>query len=1217
MAILAVSQYTAQHATKFHSYGYSSARVTGSLFDIRNGPDQGDAVFDCDWEGRLTLETALPLASGGLGLTTIPLGAILYASAPDTPAALAVGGANTILTSDGSVPGWTSGLTNTHIAVGAEILVSKLADGAPRQLLQTDAGGTVVEWTSDIDVPGTLDVAGITTLDDTLAVALTALVTGSIISGTAAPSLRREVNTSRLHMTGGISTDDGGSIDLYGSAHGSQANDIRLRADGANRLFYNHSALDWIMTGTLVVSGIITPTLGIELPSTQRMVLDGPGGQDYISSPSANLVRVTVGDVNRAEFTTLGLSVTGEIVTTGNVGISVSPISTTFLHLGAATAAKSSIVLPHGTAPSSPNNGDVWTTTAGFFARINGVTVGPFDASGGDITRVNITAGTGLTGDLDTTSGEHNQTINAIGTSNRISVSSGAIDISSGYVGQASITTVGTLAAGAVPASLVTAGSFASGTFTFDGTVNATTFVGALTGSISGNAATATVLATARDINGVAFDGSQDITITAAAGTLTGATLNSSVLASSLTSLGTIASLQATEAGAGIAPSSSTFLNVAAATTGLSSIRLVHGVAPSSPVDGDVWTTSAAGLFVRINGVTVGPLGTSGTGDITRVNITAGIGMDGSVNTATGDHVQTLDFLPSGLTALASGLAAGDELVVSDAGVAKRALVSGINLGIFNNDQNWTANVGDLTAVTVGTGLSVASSGGPIPNVTLNLTGLAAITLGSGDHLVVVDGTSNRKALLSTTNLGLFINDQGWTSSAGTVTNVTGGTGIDSTEGATPDITLDLNELATGGTPVGGDFFVYVDGTLTRKIVISSVNLGAFSNNLGWTTNTGDITRVSVTTSTGLDGTLNTTSGNHIQTISLDLGELVEHTGALIGTDRLVGCIGGAGSDIFAESISGIQLGAFNNNLGWTSNTGDITRVNITAGNGLTGNVNTASGDHVQTINAVGTSNRISVSSGAINIHTSYVGQTTITTLGTIATGAVPAAFVSPGSGVGIFGSDVGGDHDYAVTGKMGIGTTQVNGNYLVWMQYDPADRYMVLFQHNHDGSPLGIEILFAGSPAPDDNTQIFINCRDEDATRFKVFADGDVVTHDQGTLTSDETLKENIVPATSKLADVLALEIVSFNWNSVYHREGSETQTRKRIGYKARQIEGIFPGLVREYNLGPSGADGRPSTDRMTKTVKAGTIGAPILVKAFQEYVAQTDARLDALEGA
>lgn len=36
--------------------------------------------------------------------------------------------------------------------------------------------------------------------------------------------------------------------------------------------------------------------------------------------------------------------------------------------------------LPAGSAPSSPVNGDVWTTSAGMFVRINGVTVGPLSA---------------------------------------------------------------------------------------------------------------------------------------------------------------------------------------------------------------------------------------------------------------------------------------------------------------------------------------------------------------------------------------------------------------------------------------------------------------------------------------------------------------------------------------------------------------------------------------------------------------------------------------------------------------------------------------------------------------------------------------------------------------------------------------------------------------------------------------------------------------------
>lgn len=48
-------------------------------------------------------------------------------------------------------------------------------------------------------------------------------------------------------------------------------------------------------------------------------------------------------------------------------------------------------------------------------------------------------------------------------------------------------------------------------------------------------------------------------------------------------------------------------VNTKASVAGGSGFRLPHGTAPTSPVDGDIWTTTA-GLFVRVNGGTVGPL---------------------------------------------------------------------------------------------------------------------------------------------------------------------------------------------------------------------------------------------------------------------------------------------------------------------------------------------------------------------------------------------------------------------------------------------------------------------------------------------------------------------------------------------------------------------------------------------------------------------------------
>ena len=76
--------------------------------------------------------------------------------------------------------------------------------------------------------------------------------------------------------------------------------------------------------------------------------------------------------------------------------------------------------------------------------------------------------------------------------------------------------------------------------------VQANQFVGA---QLTGNAATATRLATSRSINGVNFDGSNNITVTANAETLTGNFINNSVTLSGLTQVGTLSSLTVSDSG--------------------------------------------------------------------------------------------------------------------------------------------------------------------------------------------------------------------------------------------------------------------------------------------------------------------------------------------------------------------------------------------------------------------------------------------------------------------------------------------------------------------------------------------------------------------------------------------------------------------------------------------------------------------------------------------
>jgi len=91
---------------------------------------------------------------------------------------------------------------------------------------------------------------------------------------------------------------------------------------------------------------------------------------------------------------------------------------------------------------------------------------------------------------------------------------------------------------------------------TASGTITAGSFSGPLvgnstgthTGAVVGNASTASRLATSRSINGVAFDGSNDITVSANAETLTGSTLKNTVTSSNLTAVGVLNNLTVTGA---------------------------------------------------------------------------------------------------------------------------------------------------------------------------------------------------------------------------------------------------------------------------------------------------------------------------------------------------------------------------------------------------------------------------------------------------------------------------------------------------------------------------------------------------------------------------------------------------------------------------------------------------------------------------------------------
>ena len=143
--------------------------------------------------------------------------------------------------------------------------------------------------------------------------------------------------------------------------------------------------------------------------------------------------------------------------------------------------------------------------------------------------------------------------------------------------------------------------------------------VTATTAINAGTATSATKLTTARNINGVAFDGTKDITVisTADAGTLTGTILKSTVIGSSLTSVGTIASLTTGAitnsgkliVGASSATSASAILEASSTTQGFLPPRMTYyqRTQIASPIAGlTIWCSNcgASGEMQVFNGGT-------------------------------------------------------------------------------------------------------------------------------------------------------------------------------------------------------------------------------------------------------------------------------------------------------------------------------------------------------------------------------------------------------------------------------------------------------------------------------------------------------------------------------------------------------------------------------------------------------------------------------------
>ena len=355
-------------------------------------------------------------------------------------------------------------------------------------------------------------------------------------------------------------------------------------------------------------------------------------------------------------------------------------------------------------------------------------------------------------------------------------------------------------------------------------------------------------------------------------------------------------------------------------------------------------TTGATG---QINTVSTGNLNTiivSGSSTSRSISANTGTVTSSSSNLATGAQIQTaINTAVTGVLkydgtwnastnspALSSGSGTvGEYYIVSVAGSTNLDGITDWAVGdwaVFSDQATDAWQKIDNTQVGNVTG-SGSSGRIPVWNSASNITSDSGLTFNTSSNLLTIGGQVNWSGGSSAESNDAYDN---------TIT------GFSDSGSSTIELTLTQRD---GGTYTTS--FSNPQGTTTPS------NTQTFTNKSGnisqWTNNSGYITSsslptvnnptVTITTASGLDGgtsfTLNQ-SGNKTIALSLDLSELTDMTATMTGTDEFIVLDSGAERRKAANEIG---LSIFNNDSGFTSNTGTTTASNTQTFTNKSGNI--------------------------------------------------------------------------------------------------------------------------------------------------------------------------------------------------------------------------------------------------------------------------------------
>ena len=362
-------------------------------------------------------------------------------------------------------------------------------------------------------------------------------------------------------------------------------------------------------------------------------------------------------------------------------------------------------------------------------------------------------------------------------------------------------------------------------------------------------------------------------------------------------------------------------------------------------------------------------------------------------------------------------LSSSPTLVTPTLGVATATSINGLTISsstgtlTIANGKTLTAS-NTLTFTGTDTSSVAFGSGGTVAYVADKLSAFAATT--SAELAGVISDETGTGALVFANTPTLVTPVLG----AATATSITATSGNMTVNAAAGNNSVNLVPTGTGSVDVANKRITSVaeptqSSDAATKNYVDAVKTGLDVKDSVIVTTTGNLTATYSNGTSGVGATL-TNSGTQaaitIDSRVLVVGERVlvkDQTTALQNGFYKVTTVGTASvnwvltrtvdadedSEITPGAFTFVEEGTVGGNNGYVcTNVGAITvgttpitfvqfsgAGSVIAGDGLTKTGNT--------LNAVGTNNRISISADAIDISSSYVGQATITTLGTIGTG--------------------------------------------------------------------------------------------------------------------------------------------------------------------------------------------------------------------------------------